>query len=82
MVRTTTGPAEKSTTKQDTTQPKPTADDKKFEKLADLDDETWDRVETLARSQGTTPSEVIRRAIVQTFGETQTATAFNSGTEA
>jgi hypothetical protein len=78
MVRTTKGGVapKKSATKAAPDSP---AEEPQTGRLADLDDETWDRIQSMARSQGTTPSEVVRRAIVQTYGEPQTASAVNSG---
>lgn len=66
MVRTTTGPAEKSKPKAD--EPTLSAEDRKVQKALDLDDETWGRLQQMATSQQTTPSEVVRRAIETQFG--------------
>lgn len=60
---------------------KPTADDKKMAKLADLDDQTWSHIQAMANSQSITPTEVVRRAIVAAYGSDHTVSAFNSGNE-
>lgn len=78
MVRTTKGPAEKSTTKPDTAPDRPTAEDRKMERTIDLDDETWDRVVAMARSQSISPSDAVRKALVQMYGEAQPTEAFNA----
>lgn len=78
MVRTSTGPAEKSKPAKGVAA-KPTAEDRKMERALDLDDATWDRVEALAQSQQIEPAEVVRRAIVQAFGEGPITSAFNAG---
>ena len=66
MVRTTTGPAEKS--KPDDAEPQLTAEDRKLQKALDLDDATWDRLQQMATSQQTSPSDVVRRAIESQYG--------------
>lgn len=77
MVRTTKGPAEKSKPKKAAEEPTPV--DTRAERLADLDDETWDRVVAMGRSQQIDPVEVIRRAIVQTYGSATVTGAYHSG---
>lgn len=59
----------------------PTADDRKMKHLADLDDETWDRIVQMGASQSIDPAEVVRRAIVQAYGSAPTTGAYNSGNE-
>lgn len=79
MVRTTTGPAEKSTTKRDEAPEKPTAADRRMEKALDLDDETWDRIVQMGRSQSIDPAEVVRRSIVQSYGTAPVAAGYHTG---
>lgn len=76
MVRTTKGPAEHS--KPEKAPEKPTAADKRMERALDLDDATWDRIVSMARSQQIDPSEAVRRAIVQAYGEAPTTSTINS----
>ncbi len=82
MVRTSKGPAERS--KEDNTAPSPeTAEDREIERNLELDDETWTRLEQVATNQQTTPSEVVRRAIDQSYGgnswtPTSASEAFNA----
>jgi predicted DNA-binding ribbon-helix-helix protein len=78
MVRTSQGPAEKSKPDKgvDT---KPSAETKKMERSLDLDDETWDRIESMARSQSIQPAEAVRRAITSMYGSAPVTEGFNTG---
>ncbi len=82
MVRTTKGPAEKSEPEkafekgEDAPAAKAT-----MTKPKDLDDATWSQIESMARSQNTTTSEVIRRAIVNQYGQANPTGALHSGQE-
>jgi hypothetical protein len=78
VVRTSKGPAEKSKAKTATHSP---ADAEKTLRPADLDDATWDQIQSLARSQGTTTTAVIKRAIVNQFGAASPTGAYHSGME-
>lgn len=78
MVRTSTGVAEKSQPK--TAPEKPSAEDRRMERVLDLDDATWDRIVMMGKSQQLDPAEVVRRAITQIYGEDQPTETFNSGT--
>jgi hypothetical protein len=80
MVRTTTGPAEHGKTRE-VKEAKPTSEDRQMERISDLDDETWNRIESLAKSQSITPAEVVRRALTQTFGAQPTTEGFNTGVD-
>ncbi len=77
MVRTTKGPVAPQIDKPKVE--KLTAEDKKLERAVDMDDETWERIVSLARSQSISPAEAIRRAIVQVYGAPTPTTGFNSG---
>lgn len=77
MVRTSTGPAERS--KPEKADEKPSAADKRMEKALDLDDATWDRIVQVARSQQVDPAEAVRRAITMAYGAGPTTETFNSG---
>lgn len=83
MVRTTTGPAEKKAqTQTDPNATKPLASDKDsnaVHRAADLDDATWGQIESMARSQNSTPADVIKRAITAQYGEPAQAGAYHSG---
>jgi hypothetical protein len=78
VVRTTKGKAEKSAPK---TAVKAPADTEQMARPADLDDATWDQIQSLARSQGTTTAAVIKRAIVNQFGAAAPTGAYHSGLE-
>ena len=78
MVRTSKGPAEKSEPKKASAAESP-ATAEATPKPADLDDATWGQIESMARSQQTTTSEVIRRAIVNTYGQAPATGALHSG---
>lgn len=80
MVRTSKGPAEKSEPKQAHEKGEKTAADKaQSDRPSDIDDATWGQIESMARSQRTTPGEVIKRAIVAQFGVAQPQGAYHSG---
>lgn len=80
MVRTSKGPAEKSEPKKafEKAQDAPAAK-ATMTKPPDLDDDTWSQIESMARSQNTTTSEVIRRAIVNQYGQVNPTGALHSG---
>lgn len=80
MVKTTKGPVAPKEPIKAAKQPL-TAEDKQIERVAGLDDETWDRITSMARSQSISPAECIRRAITQVYGSPQTSTAYHSGHE-
>ncbi len=81
MVRTTTGPAEKSakTPGADAGKQKSSRTELSIQRNADLDDATWDRIEAMALSQNSTPADVVNRALTQAYGQAPTTTGFNSG---
>lgn len=80
MVRTSKGPAEKSEPKKahekGETAP---AEKAQMGRPSDFDEATWAQIESLARSQNTTTSEVIRRAVVNQFGQAPATGAMHSG---
>lgn len=78
MVRTSTGPAEKSKPEVAT---KTAADEHKSVKPSDIDDATWDQIESMARSQRTTTGEVIKRAVINQYGNAPATGAYHSGSE-
>lgn len=84
MVRTTTGPAEKSAKTPGADAGEKLAPDKEskaIHKNADLDDATWGQIESMARSQNSTPADVIKRAITAQYGEPAPTGAYHSGIE-
>lgn len=77
MVRTSKGPAEKS--KPDKAVDDAPAVKQENVRPGDIDDATWDQIQSLARSQQTTTGQVIKRAIVAQFGVAQPQGALHSG---
>ena len=78
MVRTTTGPAE--TSKPKTAAEKPTAQDKQVQSVNQIDPDVWARIVEMGKSQQIDPSEVVRRAIAQVYGEpATTGSGYHSG---
>ena len=77
MVRTSKGPAERS--KPKVAPEKATTKDKQVAQVNQVDDETWARIVEMGKSQQIDPSEVVRRAITQVYGEPATTTGFNTG---
>lgn len=77
MVRTTKGAVD--TPEKETAPEKATAEDRKMERTLDLDDDTWNRLVSVARSQATSPADAVRRAMNQVYGEAQPTGAVNSG---
>jgi hypothetical protein len=81
MVRTSKGPAEKSvkTPGADAGTTQTDGDDRTIRNNADLDDATWGQVEAMARSQNSSPADVIRRALTNQYGEPQPTGGYHSG---
>lgn len=77
MVRTTKGPAEKS--KPDKAGKESPAEKPEMARPNDIDDATWGRIESMARSQQTTTGTVIRRAIENQYGVAPTEGVYHSG---
>jgi len=81
MVRTSKGPAERS--KPRVAAEKPTSDDAQTKQVNDIDPEVWARIVEMGKSQQIDPSEVVRRAIAQVYGDPPTTgPAYHSGNPA
>lgn len=78
MVKTSTGPVDGP--EDLTSHPEERADrDRDMQAAIQIDDEVWDRVVALARSQSSSPSAVVKRAIDAMFGRPSPVGAVNSG---
>lgn len=78
MVRTSHGPAERS--KPQTAAEKPTAKDRQAQSANQIDPDVWSRIVEMGKSQQIDPSEVVRRAIAQVYGEpATTGSGYHSG---
>lgn len=80
MVRTSKGPAEKSKPEKATKAESP-ASKQESVRPSDIDDATWAQIESMARSQQSTTGEVIRRAIVNQYGQAPSEGTYHSGME-